>query len=429
MAYERPESSRALHYPSARSGGSRFKLSALTTKGTGASTTPPAIGTDVERNYFHSADIGLGAGFGKKKFTLGKLRPEHDVRYEARADVGSEERDDHGSNNSQVLIIKKGVEWSVEYERRGASLAESRRSGTESATVENEISTLTPLNMMHNRPFGLRLMPRRPPVQDPEEPQSSEPAAKSRHYYAPSYTAIVVVRALLESMRLPTELVLDILDRACYWPEQNFESTERISAEGNWASHGQSSSAKVCLYADILSEDFVRSCGEEKPKVKEVEFEIKAHDQGWTSENTRGTYETTSWLETSILRRDPASGNHAAIHKDALTNNFGSPKHLQNNIHDLGWTLVVRPGEDRYPQNGEGNFAWYLQGNKVSAPARLVRVVWGEQRHEGNAGTGDQQHFLENLQEGDNILVWARAKYPGWQCQVDSIKMTIRYGF
>jgi hypothetical protein len=54
---------------------------------------------------------------------------------------------------------------------------------------------------------------------------------------------------------------------------------------------------------------------------------------------------------------------------------------------------------------------------------------------------------LEELQEGDRVIIWARAKvstslcrfrgsfelmclqWPGWQCIVESVKFTVRYGF
>ena len=55
----------------------------------------------------------LGAKF------MGKLRPEQTV-YEARV-VGQEGRKSIDSGNSQRMIIKKGVEWSVDYNGRNAS--------------------------------------------------------------------------------------------------------------------------------------------------------------------------------------------------------------------------------------------------------------------------------------------------------------------
>lgn len=54
------------------------------------------------------------------KGNLGKLRPEQTV-YEARVThEGSVESRSLDSGNSQRMIIKKGVEWSVDYDTRNA---------------------------------------------------------------------------------------------------------------------------------------------------------------------------------------------------------------------------------------------------------------------------------------------------------------------
>lgn len=55
-------------------------------------------------------------------------------------------------------------------------------------------------------------------------------------------------------------------------------------------------------------------------------------------------------------------------------------------------------------------FCRYLQGNRVAAGKSEYRVVWGEAGNEGNEGAGQGQGFFDELQEGDRIIVWARAK-------------------
>jgi hypothetical protein len=69
----------------------------------------------------------------------------------------------------------------------------------------------------------------------------------------------------------------------------------------------------------------------------------------------------------------------------------------------------------------EGEFAWYLQGNEVARGksifdgemVRRYNVVWGSKtnaRWVGNEGSGSGDGFVDTLQEGDWIVVWARAK-------------------
>lgn len=70
-----------------------------------------------------------GGGARMLSERLGRLRPEQ-VSYEARVDVKEREREGERSSreegetrsiesiNSRRMIIKKGVEWSVDYDRR-----------------------------------------------------------------------------------------------------------------------------------------------------------------------------------------------------------------------------------------------------------------------------------------------------------------------
>lgn len=74
--------------------------------------------SQVEAQYVGAVKRGTGG----LKESLGKLRPELTV-YEARVthDLGVEGRRSVDSGNSRRMIIKKGVEWSVDYDMRNAS--------------------------------------------------------------------------------------------------------------------------------------------------------------------------------------------------------------------------------------------------------------------------------------------------------------------
>lgn len=87
----------------------------------------------------------------------------------------------------------------------------------------------------------------------------------------------------------------------------------------------------------------------------------------------------------------------------------GDLRHL---IEHRGWTFVERPSSaQRYPQEGEENIAWYLQGNRVATEvSELSKVLWATDKWVGNEGSGKGEGFLEELKKGDLILIWARAK-------------------
>ncbi|KAF1839554.1 hypothetical protein BDW02DRAFT_584816 [Decorospora gaudefroyi] len=242
-----------------------------------------------------------------------------------------------------------------------------------------------------------------------------------------TYGDVSHARALLKALNLPTELVLSILDYAEYWPTYTFarHKPSVASARGNSAS-----AATLCLDAPIYNNPItaVAVAAGERAKCKRIEFHVVSRDQGWTSENTQGTYSTSSWLEVSILR--PCNNN---------TQNRGTPPDLMNLWMSCprdyrpgrGWELVKRPQRvEQGPQGGEGDCAWFLQGNRVVTGNQDYRIVWSEfGRDEGDEGAGSGEGFVQALQDGDRVLVWARAKWHGWQCIVEKVDVIVSYGF
>jgi hypothetical protein len=178
-------------------------------------------------------------------------------------------------------------------------------------------------------------------------------------------------------------------------------------------------------------------------------------DQGWTTENTKGTYETSSWFEISVIRDN--RDNHA---KHLPPSPHSRRMHVQgsrevcSNICTA--TLALFPGDEFQLQSRpsletepqrihcaeminippseqncakhvrpqcekEGQYAWYLQGNEVARgvsvfSGEMVRrytIIWGNgsnPRWQGNEGSGNGEGFVDSLQQGDWIVVWARAK-------------------
>lgn len=209
------------------------------------------------------------------------------------------------------------------------------------------------------------------------------------------------------------ELALEILDYAEYWPTRQFSSEEGKTVKVA-ATMFRSSAAGLCVDADIFNDPVIESLrrGGEKVKTKAIEFHIRSRDQGWTSEPTRGTFNTSSWLEASILRG--VEDHDTRLPPSCwLDSGFESPRSFQQHIIPNGWQLVRRPDyAEQGPQGGEGDLAWYLQGNRVATQGRTedYNVRWTHHDFEGNEGSGQGDNFLNELKEGDRLLVWARAK-------------------
>jgi hypothetical protein len=243
-----------------------------------------------------------------------------------------------------------------------------------------------------------------------------------------SYADVCQARAILKTLNLPTELVLQVLDHAQYWPQHTFltssEKPQIAAARG-----GRSSHAVLCLDASIFNNaivDPIRESGETF-KVKAVEFECVSRDQGWTSEPTQGTFATSSWVEVSILRSDSVDNVHSPGPR-FMNTWISSPSDLHQSVAQQGWRLVNRPETaEQGPQGGEGAFAWFLQGNRVAVGETGVRyrVVWAEDGNEGNEGAGSGEGFLKELKDGDRVLVWARAKVCGILGEFSSVGLII----
>lgn len=101
--------------------------------------------------------------------------------------------------------------------------------------------------------------------------------------YTPSHEHVHEARRILQLLKLPNELVLDILEYACYFPAIETQNMNRMSIMDTvWSL--ESSSARIYLLAPPIPYG-----GEgENVKVRQVEFEISSQDQGWTTEDTKG---------------------------------------------------------------------------------------------------------------------------------------------
>ncbi|KAF2704124.1 hypothetical protein K504DRAFT_462716 [Pleomassaria siparia CBS 279.74] len=263
----------------------------------------------------------------------------------------------------------------------------------------------------HRLPFFRRRgAPRVEPEPGPDSEQTPTDdtmgAAASKAPWTPSYADVRVARAILKTLKLPTELTLDILDRARYWPTREF---------GGYAASAQAG-ARIIGLVNVMSPGIGRELGankDEVPKIKEIEFNIKSRDQGWTSQGTEGTYNTSSWLEVFILRpRALDEGTHD-LAPDLVGRNrlYPNIKDFQDTAYKYGWHLISRPPSPEQDPQSEEEFAWHLQANKVaSRDTRPYNIVWAEDGHTGNEGSGNGEGFVKILQEGDQVVVLGRAK-------------------
>jgi len=124
-----------------------------------------------------------------------------------------------------------------------------------------------------------------------------------------------------------------------------------------------------------------------------------------------GTYNGSfTWFDASILRPS-AKGNKVHV-----------PTTLSRPSIDClkrhGFSLIP-------PHNSASEPVWRIQSNLCAYVSETTHEVeWREgQQFDPSPGSGDGKYFLETLQPGDRIGVWARALYPGWVNHVKEISI------
>lgn len=268
--------------------------------------------------------------------------------------------------------------------------------------------------------------------------------------FIPTLHDIHKARAILASLRLPNELAFCILDQARYWMELEMESKEHIVlVDGAWSV--DYSAAYPYLYVPAYQWPHIPHL-----KIREVTFTIVSHDQGWTTEDTQGTYRTSSWFEVSIIRPKAVStsrrhrlqpGLRRLREMNVRGETVDGVCAASNIMHSSGMVdLVRRPSSTMEPQRShctemmvvksqgvkEGEHAWYLQGNEVAREksvfegemVKRYNITWGCKENPvqtTSKGAGNGDGFIDNLERDDFICVWARAKVSSTLIPLDHI--------
>lgn len=106
-------------------------------------------------------------------------------------------------------------------------------------------------------------------------------------FFVPSERYVREARCVVASLGFPAELVLSILDYAHYWPQVTHESiVHHVLLDEEWST--EFSATRIYLWAGLPEPDALFK--DEKPRIREIDFTIVSHDQGWTTEDTKGIH-------------------------------------------------------------------------------------------------------------------------------------------
>ncbi|KAB2099841.1 hypothetical protein AG0111_0g11852 [Alternaria gaisen] len=177
----------------------------------------------------------------------------------------------------------------------------------------------------------------------------------------------------------------------CWRHEGFFSQLSRVISEpvtppfvSQFSVVSDSRSDEVCVDENSLDLPYIELAVPSNLRtIKGIVFHTISHDQGWSdnAESLGGTYNFShSWLEVRVKFAEGKTAD--SFH--------GQNRHaLQHNVH------------------ASRDWRWHRNIWDVNDPTR--------------------QRWLKNLSPDDTIQVFAKAKYPGWECYVHSVRVEI-YG-
>ncbi|KAF2137710.1 uncharacterized protein K452DRAFT_301685 [Aplosporella prunicola CBS 121167] len=179
--------------------------------------------------------------------------------------------------------------------------------------------------------------------------------------------------------------------------------SEPLSVANSSGSSDSNSSAVLYLITDPVPTD-----------VNHVKFTIESHDQGGISESSGIGRDPRSWtwFEACIFRPKDIVLSGPLQLEDSIVSD---PTEFAELIHDLGWEMMVDESSNLR--------LWHLQRNKAEFSEWQRHVItWSRDTKpvpdtkpdpEENDGIQNGEGFVEILQPGDRIGVWARAQHSG----------------
>ncbi|KAK1231569.1 MAP kinase kinase kinase activity protein [Marasmius sp. AFHP31] len=225
--------------------------------------------------------------------------------------------------------------------------------------------------------------------------------------------------ALLQQLRLTDTLIDLIFSLANYHPRQIYHRSERVTYRANDFNY-------LAISGIYLSTPPLPKTSEYL-KLTYVKFNMSAADQGWAANGGEGTYSNShTWFEVSILKPIRAHASSTPFEESSLTKlSFLDPERAQTFFRGKGWDF----------KNTGQQVTWRVHSNVTANQsflgyeARWVRGEKTQRRYEvgRGIGLGDGKGFVELLEAGDRIVLWARAEEDLWENIVAEATIEIGY--
>ncbi|KIJ59294.1 hypothetical protein HYDPIDRAFT_162653 [Hydnomerulius pinastri MD-312] len=178
------------------------------------------------------------------------------------------------------------------------------------------------------------------------------------------------------------------------------------------------------------------SCYDKLHPCRRIVFELWSHDQGWSSSLTdRGTYrESFTWWDASVETAQPEITDNPDISWPSLLV-FADAKKLEA-TRDVSPVQFHQDELERVRPPIPNDKLLQRNLHAVSE-TRHHTVEWS---YVDAAASAEDQHALENcgrgrlsadgsfvrnLKVGDCIVLWASARFPGWEMHAEKAKISV----
>ncbi|CAI7665053.1 unnamed protein product [Penicillium bialowiezense] len=255
----------------------------------------------------------------------------------------------------------------------------------------------------------------------------SLPESNSRPVtFNPKLMDVLKVRFLLQwklPTGLPEELVDMIIDAAEYWP-----STEHIIDEHRTI-HKDRDQVLLKTVPLCYDRNAQGSCPKPLPHrgahpCRKIVFNLSSHDQGGGRRRDNMYEFSWTWFDTEVIRGAHKKSMYAdGNEQEILDNERGQVRKHYTEADDL-----LLPRSNKLQVNGahvsemqHTTIVWdYRDDVKADSPeAHEIEKTRGRGRL-----TLDGRGVRE-LEVGDSIALWARARFPGWSNHVNRASVTI----
>lgn len=260
--------------------------------------------------------------------------------------------------------------------------------------------------------------------QPPDDEQTDDQGAEDQFY--PDIFDVLKVRHILlwkiKSDGLPAEVVDMIIDAAEYWPSSEFTLQQRITIQKD-VDQAVLSTSPLCFDEKtldaasplLLPHRTIHPC-------RKIVFSILSHDQGGHPDGSPDSYHGSfTWFDAEVIHKAHEPSQRQGIHQRMNPTDM-SPKHYAPT------DPLLLPRENALQRNRarkrsakRHTIVWHHLDNIAADSPEAADV----DRDSGRGRDTLDGKQVREMELGDSIVVWARARFPGWRNYVDGLAVRV----